>query len=580
MINTRSIIHEGLSWLAIRQVQAGERRHSSVLRHLTSLTQIAPSHFDFSFRAGNWALEPQLMKIPEAINFYHNCLYGKASNYTKIISNNETDANNENDKKTNKNKNSKAKDNSNVKEIPKDQDIYLARREYARALALNGQNNEAIAELIQLLSNKVIDFGAAFRLRSLIASSNGNDIDINHEAAKNILSKYDVFYSDILSVSSNNYTGFIPSNNWKPEKYTILPSVNMFNDYIQRREPMIISLGSWLDYSLGWKTNKWNNNDKKNDDESNYLLNLIGNDMILVELVNNSISRNGNTMKINDTNDTKNKKNKILFGFGSEAQRKIISFKSFLESYNDNNGGELKDYLVYLNIQGGSDHSNNDIYKPPLHKLKDDIPIPTFLKDAWNNITAVNLWMGNSYEGPTTSRLHMDAMDNLYVVLKGHKDFIVYPPNLSNHMRTISPTISISPNGHSFQYKGPNNSNNGNKSNTIKNNYLKDHKYIDYDKEKYHFSYISSIDDPLLGQALGQEKRFSLKPGDILYLPAGWFHQVTSSEGQHQAINYWWKPPQWENAVKFEKQSLKQVNKKLNRIVSSENNKNIHHSEL
>ena len=29
------------------------------------------------------------MKIPEAIKFYHNCLYGKASNYTKLQSDNE-----------------------------------------------------------------------------------------------------------------------------------------------------------------------------------------------------------------------------------------------------------------------------------------------------------------------------------------------------------------------------------------------------------------------------------------------------------------------------------------------------------
>lgn len=566
-----------MSWLAIRQVQAGERKHSTVLRHLSSLTQVAPSHFDFSFRAGNWALEPQLMKVPEAIKFYHNCLYGKASYY---ISNTINQADTSSNKTQNSKKKKESKENSSDNKVkPRDEDIYLARREYARALALDGQGDEAIAELVKLLSNNVIDFGAVFRLRSLVNNINRNNDtnDIEHKA-RIILSNYDTIYSDILSVSSNNYTGFIPSNNWKPERLTTLPSVSTFNDYVQRREPMIISLGSWLDYSLGWKTSKWGTTDKKKDDKSGYLLNLLASDMVLVELVNNSNSRNSKSINAIDTNNNSSSSSKVLFGFGSEAQRKIISFKSFMESY-ERNSVELKDYLVYLNIQG-SDPKNGDVYKSPLNKLKDDIPTPGFLKDAWTNMTAVNLWMGNSYEGTTTSRLHMDAMDNLYVVLKGTKDFVVYPPNLSNYMRTISPTISVSPNGHSFQYKGPiDNENKNSNLETKKNhNYLKDKTYIDYDKEKYHFSYLSGTDDPLLEEALGKEKRFSLKPGDILYLPAGWFHQVTSSEGQHQALNYWWKPPGWNTAVKFEKKATKNININLNKLAN--NNINNHHIEL
>ncbi len=35
--------------------------------------------------------------------------------------------------------------------------------------------------------------------------------------------------------------------------------------------------------------------------------------------------------------------------------------------------------------------------------------------------------------------------------------------------------------------------------------------------------------------------------GDVLYLPAGWFHEVTSQnstgERWHMAINYWFHPP-------------------------------------
>ena len=40
------------------------------------------------------------------------------------------------------------------------------------------------------------------------------------------------------------------------------------------------------------------------------------------------------------------------------------------------------------------------------------------------------------------------------------------------------------------------------------------------------------------------------KPGQMLYLPAGWFHEVSSfgnekydDQGVHIAINYWFIPP-------------------------------------
>ena len=34
-----------------------------------------------------------------------------------------------------------------------------------------------------------------------------------------------------------------------------------------------------------------------------------------------------------------------------------------------------------------------------------------------------------------------------------------------------------------------------------------------------------------------------MRAGEALYLPAGWFHEVTSSGGAHAALNYWFHPP-------------------------------------
>ena len=37
--------------------------------------------------------------------------------------------------------------------------------------------------------------------------------------------------------------------------------------------------------------------------------------------------------------------------------------------------------------------------------------------------------------------------------------------------------------------------------------------------------------------------KFVLQAGECLYLPCGWFHEVSSSGGRHIAINYWTAPP-------------------------------------
>eukprot|EP01052_Picozoa_sp_SAG31_P024612 SAG31_NODE_2107_length_6428_cov_68.955917_3_plen_258_part_00 len=45
---------------------------------------------------------------------------------------------------------------------------------------------------------------------------------------------------------------------------------------------------------------------------------------------------------------------------------------------------------------------------------------------------------------------------------------------------------------------------------------------------------------PLFGQR--KAARVELMPGDLLFIPAGWFHEVTSY-GSHMALNFWSSPP-------------------------------------
>jgi hypothetical protein len=37
-----------------------------------------------------------------------------------------------------------------------------------------------------------------------------------------------------------------------------------------------------------------------------------------------------------------------------------------------------------------------------------------------------------------------------------------------------------------------------------------------------------------------------VQEGEMLYLPAGWFHHVHSKGGVHVALNYWFHPPDGE----------------------------------
>jgi ribosomal protein L16 Arg81 hydroxylase len=56
---------------------------------------------------------------------------------------------------------------------------------------------------------------------------------------------------------------------------------------------------------------------------------------------------------------------------------------------------------------------------------------------------------------------------------------------------------------------------------------------------------------PKYCQARSRRIEVTLKAGEMLYIPAGWFHEVRSvgaaavhdEEGGHMALNYWFHPP-------------------------------------
>jgi hypothetical protein len=116
-----------------------------------------------------------------------------------------------------------------------------------------------------------------------------------------------------------------------------------------------------------------------------------------------------------------------------------------------------------------------------------------------------NLWIS---PGGITVGLHYDHAENFNFQLRGEKTFTLYPPGVRAYypMPMFSQTAHIS---RVFR-DGPN-----------------------PDLEKYpRFDPKAAID-------------IELRAGDVLYLPAYWWHQVSSHGEENVNLNFWWFAPAW-----------------------------------
>ncbi|GAB4568010.1 MAG: hypothetical protein Tsb0020_21030 [Haliangiales bacterium] len=136
-----------------------------------------------------------------------------------------------------------------------------------------------------------------------------------------------------------------------------------------------------------------------------------------------------------------------------------------------------------------------------LPELADDLPIPTILADL--PVTEGNLWMG--FDGVVTP-LHFDTKDNLLGVIGGHKHIWLFPP---------TETTRLYP--HPLRSSG---------------------------EETDSRLDLTSADlkrFPRLARA--RFYRIVLEPGDMIFLPSGWWHFVVSTGAANTAVNFWWRAP-------------------------------------
>lgn len=122
--------------------------------------------------------------------------------------------------------------------------------------------------------------------------------------------------------------------------------------------------------------------------------------------------------------------------------------------------------------------------------------------------TKPRLWIGNKVTTPA----HFDASHNLAVVVCGRRRFTLFPVEQVANLY-IGP-LDFAPTGAAITMARPD---------------APDFKRF-----------------PRLREALDHARVAELEPGDALYLPPLWWHQVESLEALNALVNYWWVPPQAE----------------------------------
>ena len=128
--------------------------------------------------------------------------------------------------------------------------------------------------------------------------------------------------------------------------------------------------------------------------------------------------------------------------------------------------------------------------------------IPVTMLDMARD-TLISLWLGNR----THTATHWDQSQNLACVVAGRRRFTLFPPKqLKNlYVGPLDFTLAGQPTS-----------------------------LVDIDApdlETY----------PLFADALKSAQRAELDPGDALYIPAMWWHDVLSLEDFGSLINFWWR---------------------------------------
>ncbi|KAF2087362.1 Clavaminate synthase-like protein [Saccharata proteae CBS 121410] len=172
--------------------------------------------------------------------------------------------------------------------------------------------------------------------------------------------------------------------------------------------------------------------------------------------------------------------------------------------------------------------TQNDNLRHEFATLLSDVPpsIPTARIALQKEPDAINLWLGNS---ASVTAPHKDSYENVYVQVLGRKHFTLLPPVAAACVAEADlPAATYKP--------------------VVGRDPLDLVPVLDHPPESVP-CVTWNPDDPATSAAatpfssLVPPLRVTLEPGDMLYLPALWYHGVAQScgdEGVCVAVNYWY----------------------------------------
>lgn len=182
---------------------------------------------------------------------------------------------------------------------------------------------------------------------------------------------------------------------------------------------------------------------------------------------------------------------------------------SFLDEKRDvDPAAAMRFYLAQCPIYS-MDSFSTELLPGPLSSLQQDfsIPFPLVKGKTINapelHLSQINFWA--NIQSPVISSLHYDLYNNLLCVVTGQKTVRLLPPSATTYLHKVAPVYAESTN------------------------------HADDDL----FNPIRK--DEVETKTNGQLFEFILNPGDALFLPEGWWHQISSTAGT-MAVNFWWGP--------------------------------------
>jgi len=203
------------------------------------------------------------------------------------------------------------------------------------------------------------------------------------------------------------------------------------------------------------------------------------------------------------------------FVYPAESDMRLSSFFELLEDRG-------RSIVPYLSQQ-------NDNIRASMPELLTDIDPSLPLANAAFDVLepeAINLWIGDER---SVSSLHKDHFENMYAVVSGQKIFTLFPPTDAAFLpESEYPTIRyyLEDNGQNAMRLGLTST--GCDFPTLR--------WIHYDPDAACSFHRGSA--PELSH-FAHPMRCSLSAGEVLYIPAMWYHRV-SQTCRTVAVNYWY----------------------------------------